>query len=286
VRNLVIAPAGGRSLHREWMSDPAARSYDVWLQCYEDASLAAFRGDPVRLLDARGTMKWQGMARLLAERRAEVLAHDAVWFPDDDLSLGPAAVERLFEAVHALDLWLAQPALTEDSHVSHPVTLHHRGFTVRFTNFVEVMAPAFSRSALERCMGTFGESISGWGLDRVWPTLLGGPADRIAIVDAVQMRHTKPVAGGAWYAALAEPPHEEAARLQARYGVPIPFTVRQYGGIGVEAGLRRDAPIPAGAAFLWRLVRGAPRSKRWSTGHWRRLWRSVRDGRRASAPSR
>jgi hypothetical protein len=285
VRNLVIAPAGERSLHHRWMGDPATRSYDVWLLCYEDASLASFTADPVRTFDARGTMKWPGISRVLQARAPEVAGYDAVWFPDDDLAIDAPEVERLFATFHALDLWLAQPALADGSYFSAALTLRCAAFVARFTNFVEVMAPILSREALRRLAPTFGESISGWGLDRIWPVLLGEPRDRVAVIDAVSLVHTHPVESGSWYAALAERPRDEADRLCARYGVPLPFAFRQYGGIPAEAGPRRDAIVPAGGAFLWRLVRGAPPSQRLRGWFWRRQWRSVRAGARALGAS-
>lgn len=281
MRNLVIAPAGAKSLHRGWMGDPERRSYDVWLNCYEEASLAAFAADPVRTFDARNTMKWPGIARLLEANAAEAARYDAIWFPDDDLALGPADVERLFEVFHALGLSLAQPALADGSYFSAALTLRCPAFVARYTNFAEVMAPILSRDAVARFKESMAESSSGWGLDWIWPHLLGDPTDRIAVVDAVEVLHTKPVAGGAWYQALAERPGDEARRLSAKYGVPLPFAFRQYGGIPAEAGLRRDAVLPAGPAFLWRLVRHGPRSQRLRGWFWRRQWRSVVAGRRA-----
>jgi hypothetical protein len=276
MRNLVVAPAGDRSIHREWMGDPRTRSYDVWLNGYDADAGARFAGDPVEIHDARGTMKWPGVGRLLSAREADLARYGAVWFPDDDVSIDTAGVERMFALVHELGLWLAQPSLDPRSYFSHPVTLTNRSFVVRYTNFVEVMAPVFSREALERCRPTFGESVSGWGLDRVWPRVLGDPRDRVGILDAVPMIHTRPVGGGTWYASLPASPLEEEARIAARYGLVPPFRIRQYGGVPAGAAARREAAIPAGAGFLWRVARGAPRSQ-WTSGRfWRRHWRSVR----------
>ncbi len=279
MRNLVISPAGNRSLHQRWIGTPGGRSYDVWLNCYEANAVARFAGDPAQVFDARGTMKWQMISRLVAERHDEILSYDAVWFPDDDVSIDAAGVEQLFEMVHGLGLWLAQPALGDGSFYSHAITLENRSFIARFTNFVEIMAPAFSRGALERCASSFGESVSGWGLDRVWPRILGEPRDRIAIVDAVRMIHTQPVGGAGWYSKLKLPASDEEAHVAARHGVVPPFGIAQYGGIPREGPRRREAVIPAGAGFLRRIICGAPRSERWNGRFWRRHWRSILAGR-------
>jgi hypothetical protein len=44
---------------------------------------------------------------------------------------------------------LAQPALTKNSYFSHPLLLQVSNFIYRETNFVEVMAPCFSKIAFE-----------------------------------------------------------------------------------------------------------------------------------------
>ncbi|HSC65029.1 MAG TPA: DUF707 domain-containing protein [Caldimonas sp.] len=67
---------------------------------------------------------------------------------------------------------------------------------LRFTGFVEVMAPLFSREALRSCAPTLDESRSGWGLGWVLPTLCERAGlGRIAIIDATPVRHTRPVGG-------------------------------------------------------------------------------------------
>lgn len=275
-RNLLVARIGDRSLHRGWLGDPAARSYDVWLDCFgEDAGRWA--GDPARLFHRRGLTKWQGLSALLAENPAALDAYEAIWLPDDDLEIDAPGIERLFEAFHGLGLALAQPALRDGSYFSHEWTLESRRLYARFTNFVEVMAPLFSREALRTCVGTFSESVSGWGLDHVWPRLLGDPRDRIAIVDAAAARHTRPIGNGDWYRALGVSPGEESRRLAARYGISLPYRYRQYGGIPREAGPDRSAAI-AGPRFLARLAGGAPATQRLRRRYWSRQLRSAVTG--------
>jgi hypothetical protein len=58
---------------------------------------------------------------------------------------------------------------------------------------VEIMIPGFSRSALERLLPTLDESETGWGwgLDSVWPKLLG--YEDVGIIDGTPVLHTRPV---------------------------------------------------------------------------------------------
>jgi hypothetical protein len=277
-RNLVLTRVGDGSLHRGWLGDPATRSYDVWLDYYGE-DVGRYAADPARLLLRRGLTKWQGIAAVLAEH-PEALEYDAVWFPDDDLAIEPAGIERLFEAFHRLDLALAQPALADGSFFVYDWLLESSGFYARYTNFVEAMAPLFSREALRACAGTFTESESGWGLDLAWPAILGNPRDRIAIVDAAPVLHTRPVARAGWYDRLPVSPGEERDRVAARHGVPLPYRYWQFGGIPRAAGPDRAAMIPPGPSLLLRMAAGAPKSQRFRRRYYARQLRCAVTGTR------
>jgi hypothetical protein len=281
-RNLVFCRVGDGSLHRTWIGDPATRSYDVWLDSYAEDD-ARWAGEPARVTVDRGTVKIPRIARLLRESADELDRYDAIWFPDDDLALTPADVDRLFAAFRALGLSLAQPALRAGSHYAHAITLESRAFFARYTNFVEPMAPLFSREALRACAPTFSESVSGWGMDLVWPKLLGDPRDRIAIVDAVAVLHTRPIATSAWYERLHVDPGEEKRAMAARHGVVLPHHLVHYGGIPREAGPDPAAVIPPGLRFAARVVRGAPRQAWPVRRFWNRHLQAIVHGRRALA---
>jgi hypothetical protein len=262
-RALVFCRAGEKSLHGQWIGDPATRSYDVWLDCYCDP--AVWADAPAKVTDGRGTTKWPRVAALLADDPTAFDRYDVVWFPDDDLALDAATVERFFGIFEAARLALAQPALVDGCHWSHELTLATHSFALRYTNFVEVMAPAFSREALRACAPTFGRSKSGWGLDYAWPHVLGSPADAVAIVDATPMVHTRPVGGGY----VMEEAGAEARALSRQLGLPHPFVYRQFGGAlrGREGGV--GARVGPGLSFLARLAVGAPRSQRWRAHYWK-----------------
>jgi hypothetical protein len=264
-RSLVFCRVGEKSLHPAWIGDPATRNYDVWLDCYCDPDVWA--GAPAKVTDGRGSTKWPRVAALLAGDPTVFERYEAVWFPDDDLAIDAPTVERFLEIFQAAKLALAQPALVDGCHWSHELTLAHDSFALRYTNFVEVMAPAFSREALRACAPTFGESKSGWGLDYAWPRVLGDPRNAIAIVDATPMVHTRPVGGAGAY--LLKEAEAEVAALARRFGFSLPFVYRHFGGAlkgeGGAAGLR----VGRGLSFAARLAVGAPRSQRWRAHYWK-----------------
>ncbi|MDB5820411.1 MAG: hypothetical protein JWQ11_4051, partial [Rhizobacter sp.] len=129
----------------------------------------------------------------------------------------------------AYRLHLAQPALTPDSFHTWNTLLLEPGCHLRYTGFVEVMAPLFSQHALSVCASTFAESRSGWGLDWVWPVLCAeaGLAG-IAVIDATPVWHTRPL-GGELYRNHADlDPRADADRVIGRYGLQEIRAIAKY----------------------------------------------------------
>lgn len=198
------------------------RSYDVLLNYFRE-------GDANPLADAvvyqKGT-KTTAIRRLLEARPDLLLRYEAALFLDDDVEIGAEGIEMLFHAFADGKLDLAQPALTENSITAWPFLKKPAASEIMRVSSIEIMAPLFSRRALERLGWAFGETVSGWGTD-----LLLGPAARTAfgpetvgVVGSVAVRHARPVdtGSGALYAHLrgygVDPAHE-ANRVVADFGV-------------------------------------------------------------------
>jgi hypothetical protein len=219
-RRLVYVQCG-RGFDAAYLGGP--RDYDVLLNYYEEGE-ANPRAETVVV--QAGT-KTTAIRRLLEERPDLLLRYEAVLFLDDDVEIGADGIDRLFQAMAAETLDLAQPALTADSDSAWPfLKKPAAGEGVLRTSTVEIMAPALTRRALERVGWVFAETVSGWGTD-----LALGPAVRAAfgpesvgVVGSVAVRHARPVdtRSGAFYAFLrrygVDPAHE-ANRVVADFGV-------------------------------------------------------------------
>jgi hypothetical protein len=217
-KNLVIVRAGNSSLHEQWLDGEGDRNWDLIVNYFGDDP-ERYRQDDMQRIDSKGP-KWPKLYDLIQKLGQDVYCYDLVWLPDDDLSATKAGINSLFDIIEQHALALAQPALTPDSYVSHLITLRNRSFHLRYTNFVEIMAPCFTRDFLKQMLPTFKENLSGWGLDFIWPTRISDWT-RIAIIDAVTVRHTRPV-GGPNYRHLAsggKTPPQEMRELLAKYGV-------------------------------------------------------------------
>ncbi len=244
-RNLVVLRAGDDSLHARWIADPR-RDFDLFISYYgrvpqrhaQDADYYEMRPGP----------KWPCLAALLKEHAARIEAYDCVWLPDDDLAGDTATLNRMFAFFHAHQLALAQPALTRDSFYTWHTLLQDPHCHLRYTQFVEVMAPIFSRAALAVCAPTFDESQSGWGLDWVWPTLCRNAGlDRFAVIDATPVCHTRPCGGELYRSNPELDPRADAARVLRKYGLHEVRAVAKY---SFDRRVQ-DVPLPARLRLIY-----------------------------------
>jgi hypothetical protein len=204
---LALFRAGPSSLHPAAIERLDAQNIDYALSWFGDAEPHA---PGAAFVHMQKGAKWPGLEQTLIRHWEQIQAYRHVWLPDDDLLCVPEDVSRLFAICDELQLELAQPALTRDSYFTHVVTLQHSAFQLRFTNFVEIMAPVLSIDMLARAFPTLAGNISGYGLDALWPrySRLG----KVAVIDDTPVKHTRPV-GGPNYAFSAQaglkPAHDD-----------------------------------------------------------------------------
>ena len=214
-KNLVLSRVGGSSLHREWLagSGEGSRNWDLHLSPYQpiesQADIDCVVGDVVP------GPKWSGVREVLNAWDGW-REYDHVWLPDDDISTSPEAISAMFDIAGAAALDLFAPALDKTSYFAHFSTMQNPSFYGRFVGFVEIMIPGFSTPALERLLPTLDltETGWGWGLDSVWPKLLG--YEHVGIIDGITVHHTRPV-GVMRDADLSRRVVEESDRLLDQY---------------------------------------------------------------------
>jgi hypothetical protein len=190
-RDLIIVRAGARSLHPFWKEPASEASWDIYVCPYQAIpDMPPLPG--VVIGEIRPGQKWTGLSYLLKswsgwrDYRYVVLA-------DDDLMMTEATVTGFFERCVQLGAQLAQPALAPDSYASHLVVMRNSEFAVRQVTFVEVMLPCFRADVLADLLWTLDltETGYGFGLDSLWPKLLG--YQDLYIVDHLPVFHTRAV---------------------------------------------------------------------------------------------
>jgi hypothetical protein len=191
--NLIVVRAGDRSLHPGWIGKIEDRSWDLVVNYFGDDP-DIYRDGTAQRIDSKGP-KWLALKALFTEHPQLLDNYRYIWIPDDDLEIRPEDTDRFFDICNEMNLELSQPSLSADSPVTHALVLHNSMSRVRFTNFVEAMAPCFSSAMAKRVLDTFDATQSSWGVDWLWPAYVTDPQTGMGIVDAVVVRHTRPLGG-------------------------------------------------------------------------------------------
>ncbi len=137
----------------------------------------------------RPCKKWRSVEAVLD--RVDLADYDWAMFPDDDLEYGDDFLPRFLGLLREHDVALAQPALTPDSFHTYDLCVRQEGVRLRYTNFVEVMAPCFRIDCLRALRSTLASAISpmGYGFDLHWPHACAAAGFKMAIVDATPIAH-------------------------------------------------------------------------------------------------
>ncbi|MGN1158403.1 MAG: DUF707 domain-containing protein, partial [Agathobacter sp.] len=182
--NCVIISAGKDSLHRELFE--GERDFDVHLLVFDDSYNK--HCNDTDFIVAMSGYKMDMTYRYL-QRHPEYLSHYEYFFlMDDDIRITTASVNRLFQLMREYSLRIAQPSLVL-SYYTYEHTLHNPACKLRYTNFVEMMAPCFSREALVKVLPTFEEKVRWRGIEFHWAKLIESNKHDMAIIDELSASH-------------------------------------------------------------------------------------------------
>jgi hypothetical protein len=197
--NLIISPAGDKSLHKEWLTSKP--NFDLVLLYYGDDMEVAksYIQDTPHVYASKG-FKWWLIKSFIEDNLEWISQYEYIWFPDDDLKIDTNNINNLFNIAKKYDLYICQPSLL--GYVSHKITLPQENSLLRYTNFVEIMAPVMNLNTVLKLKETFDVNYSAWGLDGIWSYLLGDPNNKIAIIDSIKMIHTKPAGNPELYSKI------------------------------------------------------------------------------------
>jgi hypothetical protein len=190
-KNLVIAAVGDQSLHTYWIPKKKS-SYDLFLINYGSKS---YKKDAKYYIELKGS-KFNLIKKAIQEY-PEILDYSFFWMPDDDVYIANKEIDRLFNYMSNYDLWIGQPSII--GWYGLAMTLNNPNCFLRYTNYVEIMCPCFSRYALDLCIKTFELNKTGYGIDSLWNVILDHPTNKLSIIDDVVAMHTREVGGGDMY---------------------------------------------------------------------------------------
>jgi len=214
-RNLVVVRCGDQSLHPGWLTN--RKDWDFAVSYFGSDDKKTF--DQALHVHRYKGGKWDGLHDFFLSYPDCLTEYDYVWLPDDDIKADGASIDAMFAAMRQYELELAQPSLSPASYLSHLISLNNRCFTYRNVNLIEIMVPVLDRRLLAIMLPFFEHSRTGFGFDFVWHRFTSDPGTKVAILDAVQVTHTRPV-GGPLSRLIADNKNETAEQEQDRFLAP------------------------------------------------------------------
>jgi hypothetical protein len=216
-KNLVIAAVGDESVHPGWLAG-GDRTFDLGLIYFGDQP-HRYAGQAEHFLAQKG-IKYALLHDAFTGAWAPLLErYERIWLPDDDVAASPGQINHLFQLAEQYELALCQPAIGRGD-VSFEALRAAPGYLLRYSRFVEIMCPLFTREALLRALPTFTATVSAWGVDWLWASMFG--PQELAVIDAVAVHHTRPLQSGGVHrrlAALGINPDHEHRQLMAKHGI-------------------------------------------------------------------
>jgi hypothetical protein len=242
MKNLVFVAAGDTSLHQHWLY---CSDFDVYINYYGDVT-GRYEKDGQFYSTFKGT-KYKILLQALEANPDLFNNYQNIWVPDDDIYLDADGVSKMFNSFKEFDLMLGQPGII--GFISIPISAAVPFSRVRFTNWVEIMCPIFSRVCLQAVKHTFTENESHWGIEFIWNMILGNPTDKIGIIDETPAVHTRACFHGDNYYRnnlTYEFSIKEANKVCAKYNLSAEYKVHKY----VTADFKKFFDMPSRDKFL------------------------------------
>lgn len=159
--------------------------------------------------------KFENINRAIAAR--DLAQYDWLLIIDDDIETTRGFLDSFLHLAYTHQLRLAQPAHRYRSHKSFLITERHWGALVRRTGFVECGPMSLFHRETFADILPFPPLRWSWGIDVCWADLARRRGWTVGIVDAVPIRHLRPV-GGSYSTADA---NDEAAGFLRARGITI-----------------------------------------------------------------
>jgi GT2 family glycosyltransferase len=166
---------------------------------------------------AEGAGKWANLNAALAAHPPR--GYQWLLIVDDDVELPRDFLDIFISLAEHHGFRLAQPAHAFASHAAWEVTRRRPGLTARRTRFVEIGPVTAIRADAFDALLPFPDLQMGWGLDAYWAALAEQRRWKVGVIDAVPIRHTRPVA--------ASYPRDAAMAEADRFLAGKPYLTRE-----------------------------------------------------------
>ncbi len=187
-KNLLFTSAGDNTeFYNNWLH--FNKNYDVWVVYYgkNENNFQNYKKVVNRIWKNKGS-KFQNFYKIFKDYFHDLMKYDRFFILDDDIIINTNSINVLFYISKRYNLEICQPAfITGKSLISHEITGAENGVFMKYTNFIEVNAPLFSKNALLSLMKHYDTILLGWGIDFLYIWANGmNRKDAFAVIDFIR----------------------------------------------------------------------------------------------------
>ena len=193
--NLVFTSAGDDTNFDELWLDKN-RKYDVWVTYYgDDDELYEKYKSKVDYIEKRKGSKFQNFHHIYTTKNLS--KYKRFFILDDDIIISTEEINKMFKISEEASLWICQPSFDHKSKLGWIINKHRKEYYLRYTNFVEVNTPLFTKGALSKLMDHYSPELVEFGVDYlyIWANGLE-ERKKYAIIDSVQCHNPYNTEGG------------------------------------------------------------------------------------------
>jgi len=183
--NLVFTSAGDDTFFDELWLDKN-RNYDVWVTYYGDNDeIYEKYKSKVDYIEKRKGSKFQNFHHVYTTKNLS--KYKRFFILDDDIIISTEEINKMFKISEEASLWICQPSFDHKSKLGWIINKHRKEYYLRYTNFVEVNTPLFTKGALSKLMDHYSPELVEFGVDYlyIWANGLE-ERKKYAIIDTVQ----------------------------------------------------------------------------------------------------
>lgn len=184
-RNLVFVSAGDKTnFYKHWTGP--SMSYDIYCVYYgdNDENYNYYKKRCKYTMRNKGS-KFQNFRHYYKSDNT-FQKYDYFFVLDDDIVFSSCDINNMFTIASNYNLKICGPTFDNKSKISHNLTRKKKGNILKYTNFVEVNVPLFSKAAVDNLMKYLSHELIGWGIDflYIWANGLEDKKS-YALVDSV-----------------------------------------------------------------------------------------------------
>lgn len=181
---LVFTSAGDNSNLQHWLV--GHKEFDLWISYFGNQENKFSEVADYYMMRKGG--KFPALHNIYQQWPELLAQYDAIFVLDDDLIFSATDITRLFKIRERYDLWLLQPAFDKRGKISFKLNEVHPFSLLRYSNFVEVACPLFTKDHLFNFMAEYDPTLIGWGVDFWFSEQIAkqdAHHNKIAIIDLI-----------------------------------------------------------------------------------------------------